>query len=406
MASLFGPNNAGQNFGMALAWTLWWPLLPLSFLFLGRFWCAICPFTWITDGVQKTVGVQLPAPPRLRRYGVWLIGGLFLLVSYLDEAWRFDSDARKTGCLLLAILGAVVFFAAFFERRTFCRYFCFIGAFAANYSRAGVLELRAAADRCGDCPTQGCYRGTTGASGCPVSLFAPSVDDSSTCTLCANCVKNCPREAIRITIRRPAAELWNIHQPRLSDALLALIMAGVVLLEQSAAAGGAALPVDPLASTWLAYAAVFAMFVAAPILGLASASLGSAILSRDISIASWKRDFSLFGYAVIPLALAGHAAYAIDRLLSWSRMVPFALAATIGCFPENNHPAWLPRQAVLWIELAVLVSGGAAALYTGYRLARRRGHGSVWAAYAPHALLLLSLLAANLQVIIGLMRQR
>ncbi len=82
------------------------------------------------------------------------------------------------------------------------------------------------------------------------------MEDSATCHLCGNCVKNCPRDAIRISIRRPTSELWDIRQPRLSDAVLAGIIMGVVLIEQVAmlhlwnplvAAAGAWLHVDPYA---------------------------------------------------------------------------------------------------------------------------------------------------------------
>jgi len=414
IATLFGPNNAGQNFGMALTWTVWWPLLPLSFVLLGRFWCAICPFAWVTDAVQKAVGVGLSAPPLLRRYGPWIIGGIFLLVTYLDRAWQFGSDARKTGYLLLAVLVAVIFFGAFFERRTFCRYVCFAGAFASNYSRAGILELRADADRCGDCPTQGCYRGSTSAVGCPVFLCAPSVDDSGTCTLCANCLKNCPRDAIRISVRKPAAELWSIRQPRLSDTVLAAMVAGVVLIEQFAMLGvwnrlveatGALLHLDPYVSFRLIYAALLALFIAAPLLGLALASFASQELGGRVSLADVQRNFSYSGYAVIPLALAGHLAQGLGSLLTWSRTAPFALAAMVGWFPHNHGGAWLPRPAVLWIEVAILALGAAVSLYVGFRLARRQALRAPWAGYVPHGLLLLCLLAANLYAVVAMMRQ-
>lgn len=34
---LFGPDAAHDNFGTAATWVLWWPLIPLIFLLLGRF---------------------------------------------------------------------------------------------------------------------------------------------------------------------------------------------------------------------------------------------------------------------------------------------------------------------------------------------------------------------------------
>src|SRR3990170_160687 len=37
---LLGPDTAHDNAGTALMWVLWWPLLPIVFIFFGRFWCA------------------------------------------------------------------------------------------------------------------------------------------------------------------------------------------------------------------------------------------------------------------------------------------------------------------------------------------------------------------------------
>src|SRR5687767_15818115 len=33
---LLGPESAHDNLGTALTWVLWWPLIPIIFLFLGR----------------------------------------------------------------------------------------------------------------------------------------------------------------------------------------------------------------------------------------------------------------------------------------------------------------------------------------------------------------------------------
>jgi ferredoxin len=413
LAVLFGPNNAGQNFGMALTWHVWWPLLPLSFLFLGRFWCAICPFAWLTDHIQKAVGVRLPVPAVLRRHGLGIIAGGFIVVTYLDEAWRFDSDARKTGYLLLFILAAVIFCGAFFERRTFCRHLCFIGAFAANYSRAGMLELRADPDRCRDCTNLDCYRGSDRAAGCPLFLFAPDAHDSGTCQLCANCVKNCPHDAIRISVRRPGAGLWRIREAQLMDAVLAAIVAGVVLIEQIAMLGGwnrvvaataDVLRVDPYVWFPVVYTALLAVFIAAPLLGLALASVASQVLIGAVSLSGLKQNYSLFGYAVIPVALAGHLAYSFERLLTSSRALPFAFAALLNWFPANTPSAWPPRPAILWMQISVLALGGALSLYVAFRLAQRharQANCAPWRAYLPPCVLLLVLLAANVLAVIA-----
>jgi len=55
--TLAGPTSAHDNFGTAATWVLWWPLLPLFFFLFGRFWCAVCPFAWVSDLTQKFFGL-------------------------------------------------------------------------------------------------------------------------------------------------------------------------------------------------------------------------------------------------------------------------------------------------------------------------------------------------------------
>ena len=76
---LLGPAIAHNNFGTALTWVLWWPLIPIIFVLVGRFWCAICPFGTLNDVVQKFAGHNRPVPIFLKKYGnFWKIPMLAL----------------------------------------------------------------------------------------------------------------------------------------------------------------------------------------------------------------------------------------------------------------------------------------------------------------------------------------
>jgi len=415
--ALFGPNNAGQNFGMALVWLVWWPLLPLSFLLAGRSWCAVCPFACLMDRVQQGVGVRLPAPLFLRRHGPWMIAVMFVLVTYVDEVWGIHSNARSTGYLLLVVLALAVFFGAFFERRTFCRYVCFIGGIAANYSRAGVIQLRAEPDRCRDCVAQPCYHGAQDTPGCPVFLSPPSLQDSAMCHLCGNCVKNCGPDAIRVSLRRPTVELWENRRPHLSAAVLAAAVIGIVMIEQSALlrswnplldGTGRMLHIDPYVYYPLVYAVLLATFMAAPLIGLMLAAFLSSLGFRSVSRSAPARvleNFATFGSALIPLALAGHVAHGLYHLLTRSRSVPFAFLAMMKWFPGSAGAAWLPNSVVFLVEMAVLISGAASSVWVADRLSRRLIARVSWAACLPHAILLLALLAANLYTVSAMLTQ-
>ena len=84
---LLGPDAAHDNPGTALMWVLWWPLIPIVFVVVGRFWCAVCPFGALSDFIQKMVGAQRPVPVFLKKYGIWIIDASFLLITWSDHVW-------------------------------------------------------------------------------------------------------------------------------------------------------------------------------------------------------------------------------------------------------------------------------------------------------------------------------
>ena len=72
---LLGPDSAHDNLGTALVWVLWWPLIPIIFVALGRFWCAVCPFGKLSDLVQRLVGAERPGRGQVAVAFVQLVAG-------------------------------------------------------------------------------------------------------------------------------------------------------------------------------------------------------------------------------------------------------------------------------------------------------------------------------------------
>jgi polyferredoxin len=389
-ALLFGPGSASANLGTTLTWVLWWPLIPLLMFTLGRFWCAICPFATVIDTVQKLAGLGRPVAPFLKRYGIWIIDAVFILITWADHVFGIVESPRGSGYLLAALVTASVVTAVFYERRAWCRFLCFLGGLSGNYSRSAAIELRATPEICVSCQTQSCYRGDGRTPGCPVFEFPRAMTSSANCNLCANCIKLCPNDSIRLTPRTPTRELWFMSRPRLEESFLAAVIVGIVLVQNVTMLAIWQPAMDWLThllagSRTLAFTAIFTAAMAIPF----GMMLAAARVSGAASGESASRNFARFGYAVIPLDLAGHVAHNLFHLLSEGKAVLFNAAALVDY--HVTGPAHLVSpDTVRLLQFAIVGLGTAGAIYTATRIARRPGStGRSLPALIPHLIVLI-----------------
>lgn len=369
---LFGTSDAHDNFGTALTWVLWWPLIPLIFLLLGRFWCAVCPFATLSDFIQKIVGLNRPVPNFLKKYGIWLIDIFFILITWADHVYGVVESPRGSGVMMLLIITGVVFAASFFERRTWCRYLCFLGGVAGNYSRSGALELRGTPEKCTKCTTMSCYKGGEKAPGCPMFEFPRTMDNSARCNLCGYCVKNCPNDSITINTRIPSKELWFIRKPKFEESFLAIVIMGIVFVQNITM-----LEVWQQAQTVIegflgttnyavTFTATFVIAMAVPVLMLFAASRIASVLNGDSVV----DNFARFGYSLIPLDLAGHLAHNLFHLLAEGKGILTTGLALLGIESHGGSAAIVDMATIQVLQFALLGLGGFASAYTAYRIAR------------------------------------
>ena len=63
ISGFWGPQSADENFSVFLTWGLLWPAIVLSWFFVGRMWCGICPFPGLGVFLQKKgLSLNLPIP--------------------------------------------------------------------------------------------------------------------------------------------------------------------------------------------------------------------------------------------------------------------------------------------------------------------------------------------------------
>ena len=388
---MLGPAKAHDNLGTALTWVLWWPLIPVIFLFLGRFWCAICPFATVNDLVQKYVGNNRKVPHFLKKYGVWIMDASFIMITWSDHVWGVVGSPVGSGVLLLILTTAVVTSGAFFQRRTFCRHVCFLGGLAGNYSQAGMLSLHSTPEICVNCETASCYNGTDKAPGCPVFEFPRAMTSSANCVLCGDCLKNCPNDSIQLTVRPPTKELWFVHQPKVEAAFLAAVIMGIVFVQNVTMLevwGSTLSWLESITGTTSYYVNFTITFLAAIILPVALLSWASLVAAKE-NKASFVDNFTRFGYAIIALDLAAHIAHNLFHLLAEGKSIVFTALAIFGVDSQGASAALVSTSTIQAMQFGLVGLGFLGSLHIVYRIAASSYQGNVvWATFKPYAAML------------------
>jgi ferredoxin len=190
----FGHENPELNPGMYLIWSLWWPVLPLSFIAFGRIWCAVCPVSLLGDRAERARLGGSEFPRLVVRHGTAALVMSFVAIHLANLWFRFEEGRRETG-LLLGVLGsAAVALTLAFRGRAWCRAFCPVGALGRLLARLSPLRIENGTAACArECADRGCVGFESGQGLCPVQVNLRSGIDPGACILCGACLKACPR---------------------------------------------------------------------------------------------------------------------------------------------------------------------------------------------------------------------
>jgi polyferredoxin len=192
---------------------IFFTLLFLSSLFLGRFWCGwLCP----GSGLNNLCGLVKPEPAKLGRrdlvkyvtWSLWIIVIAYLAYSaggyrVIDPFYLTDHGISVTEpanyVIYFGIVGLILALNLVFGRGAMCHYLCWMAPFMVIGSRVKntlnypSLHLNAEKDNCINCGlcTRNCPRGL------PVQEMVQDTKmNHDECILCGTCVDNCPKKAI------------------------------------------------------------------------------------------------------------------------------------------------------------------------------------------------------------------
>ncbi len=237
---LFGTPVGGENVSSTFTWLLWWTLIPVTMLVAARGWCLICP--WIAPGEwlqrlsfwrkgKRSLTLNLKVPKFMRNFGLMLV--FFLILHWADSTFHLALRPETTVYLALGMFAMAVVISLVFEKRSFCRYFCPIGAIIAPYSLVAPIELRNRdPEVCRQCKTRDCIKGNDKGYACPQMIFPYAIDRNTHCLLCTECAKTCPNDNIAINIRKPFQDIFKegLGFLRTRDITLSLSIIAIVLL--------------------------------------------------------------------------------------------------------------------------------------------------------------------------------
>jgi len=208
VSGLFGPREPERNFAVFLSWGIIWPTIVLSWFFVGRMWCGICPFPGLGVFLQRRgITLGLPVPSFLQKYGVYISVFLLALIIWIEVVAGLDRSPVGTSLFVLSIALGAAAFAVLFPGQAWCRHLCPLGRISGAAATMSIIEFRPDHRKCKGCETFACRKGKEGKQGCPVYLGAYNVQNNLHCLICGHCLPFCHRDSPQLLLRNPYSEL-------------------------------------------------------------------------------------------------------------------------------------------------------------------------------------------------------
>ncbi|MEM9484475.1 MAG: cyclic nucleotide-binding domain-containing protein [Cyanobacteria bacterium P01_F01_bin.116] len=373
-----GPQTRDANIALNFFWAWWWPLILLSFPFVGRLWCAVCPFMIYGEITQKLSlwlwPRQLGEWPRqwAERWGGWILYAGFAAILIWEELWNLENTAYLSAWLLLIITAGAMICSALFERRFWCRYLCPIGGMNGLFAKLSMTELRGQRGICSaSCTTYQCYKGGPEKGegqetrGCPVYSHPAQLVDNRNCVLCMTCLKACPHRSVEFNLRPPGIELWTTHKPVNHEVALLLLLWGAVFVHRLPEVA-ASLGISEMVAGfgWHAISTLLLLFAPMPLAWLAHK------LTQLIRPRLKARPFIQVAYGWLPIVLLSSLAHYLSLgLTEAGRLIPVSLAS-FGM--ASTGPGIVAHPAVIaFLQGVSLTVGALLSVLLTQRIARQ-----------------------------------
>ena len=404
---VLGVSLPNKNFSTVITWYVWFCVVFVLMVGVGRAWCMMCPFGGAGEWVQRlafwrrrttSIGLNRTWPTWLSRFGVLPSVGMFLVLTWVEEFLNIAGPGRPifTGLLVLFIISLAVSMFLIFERRTFCRYLCPLTALIGTAGSTGMVAgMRTRdRDRCLSCATKDCMRGSERSYPCPWYEWPGSATSNTMCGLCTECVKGCPSDNIGLYLQPPLTSVVAPVRRRPDIAIAVVVLFGLVIFQQLNALSFYA-PIDSGLNQFLHFpgypnpvayfgfiavlVGVFVLLVWALRAGFGRKASGVDASSASAGFTKW---FVPLAYALIPLMAVDFLARQLPKF--WLN-APKLIAAISDPFGAGwnlfgtahagiANAQILGTSGIILSQVLLIAIGTAGAVYAAVRIVRRDLH--------------------------------
>lgn len=190
-----------------LLWGIWFPLVFLSVIILGRMWCGtLCPMGAASELANK-YGLQRAIPGWIKWEGTPALS--FIIMTLYGQTLGVRDHPEAAAGLFGATMLLAIAIGGIYGRnkRVWCRHLCPIGRVLGLYSRLGAVQFSPKVKIAGgDLYTE---RGA-----CPTMINLPRKCESRHCIECFRCVNPHASGSMRLDLRHPGAEIETIREHR------------------------------------------------------------------------------------------------------------------------------------------------------------------------------------------------
>ncbi|MCL5743517.1 MAG: 4Fe-4S binding protein [Acidobacteria bacterium] len=372
---------AKANLVNLVVWGLFWPMIVWVTVLLGRVWCTVCPLELLSnvfERIGRALGINQRSIPAWMRAG-WLMVVLYALLQLLVAGLHLHRVPGYTSVFLWAMVATAAATGLLLRDRAYCRGFCPVAPLLKVYGRGGVIAARAGGpSACQSCAGKTCaasvFRERLDARSCPTLLNPATLNSSTDCLLCGQCLKNCGPSNMQLLLRRPfAGEDARVPLASWPITLFVMFVSGFVSSE--------------VASEWTAARSLFlapaewaVRTVGAPNFGgwvegvwtigifpLLLWSLFAGLLMLFKGASSWGEALRRIALPVAVVIAAGQMAKGLAKFTSWAGFLPVAWKEPPGVATSLAMAAKTMTQPAPLISLqAVSIASSAIILVSFY----------------------------------------